>query len=126
MLNITKRGIVAMHCTVPGRYRSPSPDGKCSQDGGCGEWHSVHRPTSWQRFQGADIRNNMFASVISSGGTNFGEEIGHLRRSEEELGLEAVFQMDEEWSFDSFDSAQWMLSALLFRDFLQNAFDSVQ
>ena len=32
VLNLTKRGIVAMHCTDPGRYRSPSPDGKWSQD----------------------------------------------------------------------------------------------
>ena len=47
-------------------------------------------------FAVADIRNNMFASVMSSGGTNIGEVIGHLRRSEEELGSEAVFRMDDE------------------------------
>lgn len=67
VLNLTKRGIVAMHCTDPGRYRSPSPDGKWSQDGGCGEWHSVHRPTSWQRFRGRIVVDGALLLTLAVG-----------------------------------------------------------
>ena len=31
---------------------------------------------------------------------NIGEEYAHLRRSEEDLGSEVVFRMDDEWSID--------------------------